>query len=168
MIALRVALVGMLRTCIATDGWTLRVHAAIDHATGRLVLSPPDGAVWTPDETRCLTQASRRVRGRPFVADRFETDLTLEGHDPRPELLRTIGVLACFPGYDPGRCHIHAAVATNARRPAASAAVTGDVQGCIVSAEQLACIEARINAVSWPVNPRDPGSFRGIVGTVGR
>ncbi|MEI8255322.1 MAG: hypothetical protein WCJ30_06565, partial [Deltaproteobacteria bacterium] len=168
LVGARVALVAMLRTCVPSDGWTVRVHAVIDQATGRLALTPPEGAAWTPEQTRCLAQASRRVRGPRFTADHFETDLTLDGHDPRPDLLRTIDVRACFPAYDPGRCHLHAAVATSARRPSATSAVTWDVQGCIVSAEQLACVEARIGSMAWPVNRRDPGSFRGAVGTAGR
>jgi hypothetical protein len=165
MIVVRVSLVAAMRACLHEDGWSLHAHVVVDHATGRLTITPD--AAWTPAQTRCLTRVASRIRGRRFTEPTFETDLTLDGRDPRPELLRTVDVAACIPNFDPGRCHLNAAVATNARRPQITAGVTWDVQGCIPTAEQLACVETRITSFVWPVNPADPASFRGTVGVAG-
>jgi len=160
---LRVALVVGMRGCLPTDGWTHRLHVVV--ARGRLTAAPPAGETLPPDAARCLQRAAARVRVRtitPLTA--FETDIVADGRDPRPDLLRTIDVAGCLPTYDHGSCYLNAAVSVSARRPQRTNGVVWDVQGCIPTAEQLACVETRIGMVVWPVNARDAGSFRGRVG----
>jgi hypothetical protein len=144
----------------------LRVHAAFAPNGGRVTFTAPNGVTWSPQEQNCVRRAGAHVRGPRFTASApYETDFTLEGRDPRPALLRTVDVSTCYPQYDAERCHLDAAVAVNARRPTATNGVTWDVQGCIPSATQLACIEQAIGRIQWPVNARDGTSFRGRVGS---
>ena len=165
LVRARVSLVGALRGCLPNDGWSIRMHAAFDPRTGRLTATAPDGVTWSPDEQRCIRRATPRVRVARFAAGApFETDFTLDGRDPRGELLRTVDVVACLPSYNADRCHLNVAVATNARRPQLTSGVTWDVQGCIPNAAQLACVEAAIGRIAWPVRAGDPASFHGRVG----
>jgi hypothetical protein len=75
-----------------------------------------------------------------------------------------VDVAACMPQYDACSCHISAGVSMNARRPAVVATVSFDVQGCVPTQEQLACIETAIHHIAWPLHASDPGSVTGPVG----